>query len=115
MIARALLRRSNKYHARPVALDGYRFASQKEAQRYTTLCLLQRCGKVREFLVHPSYPLIVDGHVIGKMTLDFEVIWSSGEVTFEDTKSRPTATSEAYRLRRKVLEACQPHVRVTEL
>jgi hypothetical protein len=70
---------------------------------------------VRSFIVHPAYPLIVDGTVIGKMTLDFEVIWSTGEVTFEDTKSRPTATGEAYRLRRKVLEACQPHVRVTEL
>jgi hypothetical protein len=107
--------RRNKYHAQPVEIDGLKFASKKEARRYADLKLLQRAGEVRSFAVHPWYPLLVDGQIVGRMTLDFEVIWANGEVTFEDTKSRPTATSEAYRLRRKILEACHPHIRVTEL
>jgi hypothetical protein len=48
-----------------VEADGLKFASKKEARRYADLKLLQRAGEVRSFAVHPWYPLLVDGQIVG--------------------------------------------------
>ncbi len=102
-------RRGNKFNARKVDLDGYKFDSAKEARRYQELLLLKMAGEVLSFGVHPSYQLIVNGRDIGRMTLDFEVVWASGERTWEDCKGGRATKTEAYSLRKRVWEAlCAP-------
>ena len=40
---------ANKYHAKPVVIDGIRFASTKEGNRYSELCLMQKAGEILWF------------------------------------------------------------------
>lgn len=108
-------RSGNKFNARKTEIDGYRFASVKEGGRYWDLLMLQRAGDVKSFRVHPEYRLVVNGKDIGKMTLDFEVIWANGEITIEDVKGGRATKTEAYSLRKRVFEACHAPLVVTEL
>ena len=39
---------AHKYHAVPTAVDGYRFASQREARYYQNLKLLEKAGATFE-------------------------------------------------------------------
>ena len=105
----------NKFNAKKVEQDGYRFDSRKEWKRYTDLTLLKHLGDVREFRVHPAYELHVNGQRIGKMTLDFYVVWANGEVTWEDCKGGRATKTEAYSLRKRVFEACHAPAVITEL
>ncbi|MGC8901218.1 MAG: DUF1064 domain-containing protein [bacterium] len=49
------LEKYNKYHNKPVEVDGIRFASQKEANRYKELMLLKRAGEIKWIIPHPEY------------------------------------------------------------
>lgn len=46
-----------KYKARPVLIDGYRFASQREGDRYRTLKLLERAGHITALELQPVFVL----------------------------------------------------------
>ena len=46
-----------KYKAKPVTIDGYRFASQAEARRYGTLKLLERSGEITGLELQPVFVL----------------------------------------------------------
>lgn len=50
--------RKNKYHARKVKVDGIVFASQKEADRWRELQLLERAGKITELRRQVPFLLI---------------------------------------------------------
>src|SRR5579863_2243802 len=62
----------NKHNARRVTLDGYTFASQREASRYVELCQLYDTGHIRDLVVHPAFLLVVNGVRIGRYTADFQ-------------------------------------------
>lgn len=95
----------NKFNAIPTVVDGIRFASMKESRRYGELLLLRRAGEIAELLVHPNYPIIVNGVKIGTFHADFQYddVRKSCRIT-EDVKSPPTRT-EAYKLRAKLFAA----------
>lgn len=46
-----------KYHNLPAVVDGIRFDSRKEANRYIELMSLQRAGKIRGLKLQPQYTL----------------------------------------------------------
>jgi hypothetical protein len=105
----------NKYHAIPVHVDGQRFASKREAARFLELRLLEKQGEIADLVCQPVYPLHImelwrSGApivitTVGKFTADFEYVnLSTGEIVTEDVKSTATRT-EAYRLRKKLVEA----------
>lgn len=94
---------ANKYGARKVERDGYRFDSQRECARYEELRMLQMDGQIGDLFVHPSFPLMVGSVKIGIYTADFSYS-QDGELVVEDVKSKPTRT-EAYRLRKKLVKA----------
>ena len=48
----------NKYHSRKITVDGICFDSQREAQRYCELVLLQRAGKITNLERQKPYKLI---------------------------------------------------------
>ena len=48
----------NKYHSRKITVDGICFDSQREAQRYCELVLLQRAGKITNLERQKTYELI---------------------------------------------------------
>lgn len=97
----------HKYHAKPTTLDGHRFDSQKEADRWGELGYLVRAEKIANLQHHVVFELHAptmnaDGEVIGLAVIaryeaDF-VYQERGRVVVEDTKGVRTAM---YRLKRR--------------
>ena len=93
----------NKYGAKTVLDDGYRFDSQLEHKRYCELKLLLKAGEITELNIHPQYRCAVNGKKICTVILDFEYKDAvTGEMHYIDVKGYDTALS---RLKRKLIEA----------
>jgi len=116
-------KRPNKYHARAVVRDGIRFGSQREARRYAELELLQKAGRISELKPHPAFQLHValkdvagglTAIPVGKYTADSQYYDEMGVFVIEDVKSPATRKSEAYRLRKRMVEA-QYGITITEV
>ena len=55
----------NKFNAKKTYVDGYKFDSKKEANRYTELALLLKTGYIKDLELQPKIPLVVNGKKIG--------------------------------------------------
>jgi hypothetical protein len=98
----------SKYGNRKTEIDGIVFDSQKEAQRYAELRLLERAGEIQNLQRQVPFVLIPkqvrDGKTIERPVVykaDF-VYTEKGEEVVEDVKSQATKTKE-YILKRKLL------------
>jgi len=96
----------NKYRAKPKIVDGIRFASTKEANRYVVLKAMQDAGEISDLVLQPAFDLIVMGGAkVGVYRADFGyTAFSSGTRIIEDVKSGPTKTA-VYKLKKKIVEA----------
>jgi hypothetical protein len=102
----------HKYGAKPIVIDGIRFASQKEGRRYSELKLLEKAGAVSGIELQPEFPLYAWSTIakqathIGKYVADFRYVLRcpSGLLTdvIEDVKGFKTPV---YRLKKKMAEA----------
>jgi hypothetical protein len=109
-----MARKRNKYGAKKVHEDGFIFDSKLEHARYQQLSLWQRCGEIKDLVVHPKY-VIHDAYVqpeTGKripamtFTADFSYVdIDTGKDVVEDVKSPPTARKTDFVMRRKMFEA----------
>lgn len=91
----------NKYHNKRVIVDGIRFDSIKEANRWNELCLLQRAGKIKELRRQVPYVIIpksVHGRAI-KYVADFVYIEDNKEI-IEDTKGVRT---QLYKIKKRLM------------
>lgn len=109
-MATVVYRRPSKYRARPTVVDGVRFASRREAGRWSQLRLLEMAGAIRNLERQPAYPLRItslngeSSVVCGTYRADFRYYdLTTGSVIVEDVKSPPTKTT-AYRLRKRIVE-----------
>jgi dsDNA-binding SOS-regulon protein len=91
----------HKFKARRTNLDGIKFSSKKEANRYDILKLLKKSGEILFFL--RQVPFHLPGGV--KYVCDFLIFWANGEVTIEDVKGFKT---ESYKTKKKMVEALYP-------
>lgn len=97
----------NKFHARKVTVNGIKFDSQKEANRYCELKLLQRAGKIMGLARQVRYLLIPaqyddDGKCIEhavNYVADF-VYTEGGKLVVEDAKGVKTPE---YIIKRKLM------------
>ena len=87
-----------KYGNRATLVDGYRFHSKLEADRYVELKQLRAAGHVHWFL--RQVPFDVTPGVTYRA--DFLVVWNDGRVGVEDTKGHLT---DASRIKIKAVEA----------
>jgi len=103
----------NKYNARKTEVDGMMFDSQKEANRYKELKLLQRAGEIRDLRLQQKFCLIptiegARGGVRQRATYyiaDFEYWEKTGDHwkrVVEDVKSPATKTA-VYKLKKKLM------------
>jgi hypothetical protein len=102
---RGPVRRTRKFGNEPTTVDGQRFASKAEAQRYQWLKLAVAAGEIADLECQPRFPMRVEGQLICTYVADFryrEV--RTGRVVVEDVKSAPTRTP-VYRLKAKLLKA----------
>lgn len=101
--ARRFAPRKNKYGAKRVTLDGIKFSSKREAQRYGQLKLLQRAGKILDLECHPKYKLVVNNKLICSYSADFRYM-KDGKIVVEDVKSKATATY-SFQIKKKLMAA----------
>lgn len=97
-------KKPSKYKNVQIREDGIVFDSLREHKRYMELRLLRRAGEIENFIVHPRYPLLVDGQKICIYEADFcysDV--KTGVSHVEDVKGARTAL---YILKRKLMRAC---------
>lgn len=103
--ASALLARppgKHKYKAKPVTLDGIRFDSTAEANRFALLKQLERVGHISELRLQPHYELHApSGEVIGRYVADFEYV-ENGETVTEDVKG---VSTDLFKWKRRHFEA----------
>ena len=93
-----------KYRNRKVIIGDQTFASQKEANRYSQLRMLEKGGVISRLTVHPRFQLEINRMRIGAYTADFRYIDEHGNWVIEDVKSNATKTT-AYQLRKRLMKA----------
>jgi hypothetical protein len=93
--------RRAKYRAKPTTVDGIRFASKKEARRFSELKLLERAGKIADLELQPRYDLHVAGKKVAAYVADFRYV-EGGETIIEDVKGMKTPM---YRMKKKMVMA----------
>lgn len=76
--ARALLvpPKKSKFRNVRVTVDGIRFASKREAARYSYLKELEKEGEITGLRLQPRYPLTVNGMHVCTYVADFEYSWT---------------------------------------
>lgn len=92
-----------KYRNVPTEVDGIRFASRREANRYCELMLLVRAGTISNLELQPRYNLTINGVKVATYVADFRYEESAtGAVVVEDAKGVRTPV---YRLKKKLMSA----------
>lgn len=107
-----------KYGNSKITIDGIRFDSKREAQRWQELRLMERAGRITDLRRQVKFVLIPsqrgeDGKVIEKQVAyiaDF-VYLKDGKTVVEDSKGYRT---EAYRLKKKMMLYFF-HIRIQEV
>ena len=92
-----------KYHAKKTRLDGLTFDSQKEAQRYAELKLLERAGKICGLKRQVKYELIPAQKIHGRIVeraCSYFVYEENGQTVVEDVKGFRT---KDYLIKRKLM------------
>ena len=100
----------HKYHAKPIEVDGIKFASRREAKRWGQLQLLHRGGEITDLRRQVKFALIGrDGPILtptgrqAHYVADFVYIdRRNGLETIEDSKG---AKTPEYSLKRAILAA----------
>ena len=100
---------SNKYGAKKVTIDGYKFDSQAEGERYNDLKLLVAAGEISDLFVHPVYVLIPPQRWNGKTYRavkyigDFEYFdYKANKMIIEDVKGGKATQTAAFKIKMKL-------------
>ena len=106
-------KRSHKYAAKAVTVDGHKFPSTAEARRYAHLKLLERAGQVVDIELQPRFPLVVQQKLICTYVADFRYIDVVRACTVvEDVKGVKTPL---YTMKKKLVEALYPGIVIEEI
>jgi len=107
--SRARKRKPSKYLNEPIVVNGEKFDSKREAQRYQTLVLMQRASLISGLRRQVSYELIpaqkrADGEREEAVRYVADFVYEQGlAVVVEDPKSEPTRKLPAYIIKRKLM------------
>lgn len=91
----------HKFNAIPTAVDGYKFASKKEAAYYQSLLLAKKSGELLFFLMQT--PIHISPGVVYRV--DFVEFWRGGEIRFVDVKGMKLSM---YKMKKKLVEEHYP-------
>lgn len=104
----------NKFNAVKVVIDGIKFASTTEGNRYRELKLLVRAGKIKDLEVQPVYTLVKSVKYKNAKRAKKAMIYTADfrywdiekdELVVEDVKSKATAKETDYIMRRHMMLA----------
>lgn len=99
------VKKPGKYGNKKVVIDGIRFDSIKEGERYSKLKLLVYSGKISELKTQEKIYIIINEKKIGFYKCDFTYLDYSGQKIVEDVKSISTSKNMYYRLKKKLIAA----------
>lgn len=103
-----------KYNNKKVVIDGIKFDSTAEANRYKDLLLMQRAGEISDLELQPRFRLIKGVKFSGdarakpdiRYTADFAYTDNkTGQRVIEDVKSKITREKTDYKMRRHMMLA----------
>lgn len=104
-----------KYHNTKTVLDGIKFDSKLEAERYAQLKMMECAGVIRDLELQPEYELIPSFKKDGKTwrktvyKADFRYILCDGDKTIiEDVKGSASVITDVFRLKQKLFEYKYP-------
>lgn len=102
-----------KFGNKKKLVDGIVFASGHEANRYIELKTMQAAGLIRALELQPKFAIFAcelstgNGIEVASYKADFRYFdVQTQRVRIEDAKSSGTDEDTAYRLRKKLVEAC---------
>lgn len=93
--------RKAKYGNKKVVIDGIKFDSKREAQRYGALQLMLKAGLISNLRLQVPYQITVNGKKVCRYVADF-VYSENGKEVVEDVKGMKTPV---YNLKKKLMEA----------
>lgn len=104
-----------KYHNTKTVLDGIKFDSKLEAERYAQLKMMECAGVIRDLELQPEYELIPSFKKDGKTwrktvyKADFRYILAEDDKTIiEDVKGSISVITDVFRLKQKLFEYKYP-------
>ena len=117
-------KRRHKYGAKKNEVDGFVFASKREAAYYSELKIRERVGEIIKLELQPRFECIVNGKKICTYIADFRYLevpiakWEPNPPPSVELKSvvvdvKGFKTPE-YRLKKKLVEALF-HIQITEV
>lgn len=98
----------HKFHAVARTIDGIRFDSSAEARHYCELKLLQDAREIYDLIVHPVYPLHVNGDLVCRFIPDFRFRKRDGTTIVQDVKGympKNAPSWQIFALKCKLLKA----------
>lgn len=109
-----------KYGNKRTLVDGIKFHSMKEAERYIELKRLVEAGEISHLELQPRFILQIGGKPItyesgrkAEYRADFAYFDGNKRIV-EDVKS-PATKTQVYKLKRALVEAIYPAVKIIEI
>lgn len=101
----------NKYHNLKVTIDGIKFDSKKESERYVFLKQKEALGQIENLQCHVTFPVRYDGALLFRYIADF-MYDKDGESVVEDVKGSAWTVTPVFKLKKRILAAMMNvHVR----
>ena len=108
-----------KYHNKKTVIDGIKFDSKLEAERYSQLKMMERAGIIRDLELQPEYELIPSFRKNGKTwrrtvyKADFRYILAEDDsYIIEDVKGSTAVITDVFRLKQKLFEYKYPELNI---
>lgn len=107
--------KTNKYHNQKIEIDGIKFDSKKEANRYYDLKLLLRAGEIRDLSRQVPFVIVPKSQYGRELTYiaDFAYKDKNGNLVVEDVKS-PATRTRLYMLKKRLV-AEKYNIRIKEI
>jgi hypothetical protein len=97
-------------------IDGIKFMSPGEAERYIELCILKLKGEIQSFELQPKFeiqPKFRKLEILFRPIMyiaDFKIFYSPSDVRIEDVKGWGGYTTPEFKLKRKLFEYKYPEL-----
>lgn len=109
-----------KYHNIKISVDGIKFDSKLEAERYRQLKILERAGVIYDLELQPEYELIPSFRKNGKTwrrtvyKADFRyILCKDDRIIIEDVKGSTAVITDVFRLKQKLFEYKYPEYTIS--
>ncbi len=102
--------KKNKYKNHSIILDGIRFDSRGEGQRYLELKELKKRNIITDFELQPQFELqpkfVKDGIKIREISYyaDFRITYPDGKIVIEDVKGKGGYTTPDFVVKKKLFD-----------